>query len=124
MKNREKYADKIINYKGSNFCNEFVIPTILKSCECLGSCERCIMLQLLWLEEEYEEPEVDWSKVVVDTPILVRDSKTGNWLKRYFAKFKDEKVYAWFYGKTSWTSDDEPKEWKYAKLAEREESNE
>lgn len=124
MKNREKYADKIINYKGSNFCNEFVIPTILKSCECLGSCERCIMLQLLWLEEEYEEPEVDWSKVAVDTPILVRDSKTGNWLKRYFAKFKDEKVYAWFYGKTSWTSDDEPKEWKYAKLAEREESDE
>ena len=40
------------------------------------------------------------------------------------AKFKDEKVYAWFYGRTSWTSENEPKDWKYAKLAEQEESDE
>ncbi len=26
-----------------------------------------------WAEKEYEEPPVDWSKVAVDTPILVRD---------------------------------------------------
>lgn len=120
MKNREKYADKIINYKGSNFCNEFVIPTILKSCECLGSCERCIMLQLLWLEEEYEEPEVNWSKVAVDTPILVRNSETEDWHKRYFAKFKDGKVYTWSYGRTSWNSDDATINWEHAKLAEQE----
>ena len=74
--------------------------------------------------EEYEEPETDWNKVEVNTPILVRDSKTGNWIKRHFAKFKDGKVHAWSLGGTSWSSDDEANGWRYAKLAKREESDE
>lgn len=124
MKNKEKYADKIINYKGSNFCNEFVIPTILKSCECLGSCERCIMLQLLWLEEEYTEPKIDWSKVEVDTPILVRNSDIEIWERRHFAKFEDGKVYTWYGGRTSWSTDDRIVDWRYAKLVGQGESDE
>ena len=28
-----------------------------------------------WANSEYVEPPVDWSKVAVDTPILVRDSE-------------------------------------------------
>lgn len=47
---------------------------------------------------------VDWSKVEVDTKILVEDI-TGNWINRYFAKYEDEKIYAWQGGKTSWTTD-------------------
>lgn len=124
MKNYEKYKDKVNNCDGEYFCLNFVKPIILKADECDGRCSRCRLIQAIWLMEEYEEPEVNWSKVAVDTPILVRDSKTGTWLKRYFAKFKDEKVYAWFYGRTSWTSENEPKDWKYAKLAEQEESDE
>ena len=121
MKNREKYAEEIKNYNGTNFCKDFIQPVVFNRDNCnLVACGMCAMLTALWLDEEYTQPEVDWSKIAVDTPILVRDSKTGNWYKRYFAKFKDEKVYAWFYGKTSWTSDNEPKEWKYAKLAEME----
>lgn len=61
---------------------------------------------------------VDWSKVAVDTPILVgNDNKT--WFKRYFARYKDGKVYAWLNGKTSWSSINEFSfgNWKYAKLA-------
>ena len=122
MKNYEKYAEEIKNYEGNNFCNNFVIPVIRKGCECLGSCEQCRMLQMLWLLEEYEEPEVDWSKVEVDTPILVRndDYATVAWLRRYFAEYDDGVVYAWNCGCTSW-SETVMTPWKYAKLAESEE---
>lgn len=65
-----------------------------------------------------EEPEVDWSKVAVDTPILVKDFENENWLKRYFAKFENGKVYAWNDGRTSWSSTCDNISWKYAKLAE------
>ena len=84
------------------------------------SCEENI---LRWLFSEYEEPEVDWSKVKVDTPILVRESEQNPWLKRPFAKFKGGKVYAWNSGKTSWSIEGKIGMlcWKYAKLAEREE---
>lgn len=84
------------------------------------SCEENI---LRWLFSEYEEPEVDWSKVKVDTPILVRESEQNPWLKRHFAKFKGGKVYAWDSGKTSWSIEGKIGMlcWKYAKLAEREE---
>lgn len=77
-----------------------------------------------WLFSEYkEEKEVDWSKVKVDTPILVRDFEKAAWERRYFAGFKDGEVYAWNGGLTSWTADDEKNVciWKYAKLAESEE---
>ena len=48
--------------------------------------------------KEYEEPETDWSKVEVDTPILVRDVENENWYRRYFAKYENGKVYAWING--------------------------
>lgn len=34
-----------------------------------------------WLDDEYVEPPVDWSKVPVDTPISVRNSEDQNWEK-------------------------------------------
>ena len=126
MKNYEKYADEIRKYKGVNFCNYFVMPNILKLVSCNGDCTRCRMLQMIWLLEDYEEPEVDWSKVEVDTPILVKEYEESKWTKRYFAKYEDGVVYAWDGRLTSWTiphnSDVTP--WKYAKLAESEEDKE
>lgn len=126
MKNREKYAEEIMNYNGGNFCNDFVIPTILKGYKCLSSCEQCRMLQLLWLDKEYEEPEVDWSKVEVDTPILVRCSENEKWNKRHFARYENGNIYAWNGGCTSWTAynNNYVADWTYAKLAEQEESDE
>lgn len=123
MKNYEKYADEIKNYDGFNFCSDFVIPVIRKGCECSKSCEQCRMLQNIWLREEYEEPEVDWSRVKVDTPILVKDYEESKWTKRYFAKYEDGVVYAWNNGVTSWTANDDECviAWSYAKLAESEE---
>ena len=124
MKNYEKYADEIRKYKGNNFCKDFVMPYIMESDNCGGlACGACYMLQTIWLLEEYEEPEepeVDWSKVEVDTPILVRVSEDVKWIKRYFAKYENGLVYAWNGGGTSWTVYN-MSAWKYAKLAESEE---
>lgn len=81
----------------------------------------CSVSALNWLFTEYkEEKEVDWSKVKVDTPILVRNDGNSSWTRGYFAGYVHETVYAWKYGKTSWTAGD-ASGWKYAKLAESEE---
>lgn len=127
MKNYEKYADEIRGYNDIEFCRDFVRPYILKSDECTGiDCIRCSLLQTMWLLEEYEEPEFDWSKVAVDTPILVRNTDNEEWNKRYFARYEYETIYAWVNGRTSWASidDDDVYAWKYAKLSEQEESDE
>ena len=124
MKNYEKYADEIREYKGVNFCKDFVKPNILKSEVCGGlACGACYMLQMLWLLEEYEEPETYWSKVEVDTPILVRNSEyaTTSWLRRHFAKYENGLVYAWKDSRTSWTANNMTTAWQCAKLAESEE---
>lgn len=62
---------------------------------------------------------VDWSKVAVDTPILVSNDNK-EWIKRYFARYEDGNVYGWLNGKTSWTATGELSigHWNYAKLAE------
>ena len=128
MKNYEKYVDELKKYKGRNFCKDFVKPNILKSDSCGGlACGACYLLQTIWLLEEYEEPkepEIDWSTVEVDTPILVKQVEKGEWIKRHFAKYENGLVYAWKDSHTSWTSlyDNEVTGWKYAKLAESEET--
>ena len=121
MKNYEKYAEEIREYKGENFCADFVKPHILKSRGCTNtSCDQCKMLQTIWLLGEYKEPEVDWSKVEVDTPILVRNREDEDWYRRYFAEYRDGVVYTWVNGATSWSATCMT-EWKQAKLAESEE---
>lgn len=124
MKNYEKYIDEIRSYEGTHFCNDFVKPHILNSPSCNGAnCAACRMLQMAWLLEEYEEPEVDWNNVKVDTPILVKNKEHENWRRRYFAAYKDGVIYAWVSGKTSWSvnSDREATTWSYVELAESEE---
>ena len=121
MKNYEKYENEIRKYNGDKFCVDFVQPYILKENGCASiNCEACFMYQMIWLLKDYEEPKVDWSKVPVDTLILVRDFEDKEWLKRYFAKYENERVYAWGNGCTSRTAD-RMYDWKYAKLAGSEE---
>ena len=121
MKNYEKYADEIREYKGKDFCKDIVQTHILKEISCRDiRCGRCHTLQLLWMLEEYKEPETDWSKVAVDTPILVRQTEDGEWTRRHFAKYENGKVYAWKDAYTSWTGDFVTP-WELAKLAESEE---
>ena len=92
MKNYEKYADEIRGYDDKDFCKDFVKPYILESDNCNGlDCIRCSMLRAIWLMEEYEEPEVDWSKVEIDTPILVSQTEDEDeeWERRHFAKLAE-----------------------------------
>ena len=63
---------------------------------------------------------VDWSKVEVDTPILVKDDCDDKWEKAYFAKYEDEMIYAWDNGITSFSARNKEDTfiWDRAKLAE------
>ena len=129
MKNYEKYADEIREYNGDSICTDFIEPYILKSinAKCTNTaCVKCHLYRTIWLLEDYEEPkepEVDWSKVEVDTPILVGTVEGAEWFKRHFAKYEDGRVFVWNNGKTSWTAPDDElmTDWNYAKLAESEE---
>lgn len=62
---------------------------------------------------------VDWSKVAVDTPILVKANCLSSWARRYFAYFKDGVVFAWTGGATSWSCDNtnDVSSWDYVELA-------
>ena len=125
MKNYEKYADEIRNIESPTvWCDSFTKPKVLtplgKSCRNI-TCGHCTMLTVIWLMEEYEEPETDWSKVEVDTPILVGFKEDKDWDRRHFAKYENGLVYAWNNGRTSWTAfdnDDDVTAWSYAKLEE------
>ena len=129
MKNYEKYENELREYDGSNFCDDFIIPYVFNSethCRDMN-CAACRMLQTAWLFKEYEEPkepEVDWDKVAVDTPILVRECKSKEWTRRHFAKYEDGIIFAWVGGDTSWTAYGDTTKWKYAKLPESEEHKE
>ena len=126
MKNYEKYKDKVNNCDGEYFCLNFVKPIILKADECDGRCSRCRLIQAIWLMEEYEEPETDWNKVEVNTPILVRNFESEEWRGRYFARYENETIYVWCDGRTSWSAYDnsDVTNWTYTKLAEQEKSDE
>ena len=129
MKNREKFREEILK-PYLNFCDDFIKKEILNPLGVMSSdiiCEQCRLIREMWLEEEYKEPEyeVDWSKVAVDTPILVRDSENRGWHKRHFAKYKNGKVFTWGSGQTSWSNYDRCMyEWDYAKLADIKEKEE
>lgn len=77
----------------------------------------CDIAALAWADAEYIEPEeFDWSKVAVDTPILVSNDNV-HWYRKHFAKYKNGEIHAWNGGQTSYTTDT-AWHWEYAKLAE------
>ena len=83
--------------------------------------EKCSQKAFKWADEEYTESEVDWSKVPVDTPVLISvDGKNGNWFNRYFAGVNEKGQPTVFcYGATQWSNGyEEPCHFKYIKLAE------
>lgn len=134
MKNREKYIDEIITMAVNGTCCGFmldkVIPNLIDSsvnandlCED-GRCNECSMLFALWLDEEYEEHEVDWNNVPVDTLVRVRNSKNENWTLQYFKGISDtvsnHRFETWGDGRTSKTTDGLIMLWKYCELVEDE----
>lgn len=134
MLNIEKYKEELENIGVLNPNKLAVIdgkPCMCQEAECnmceLRSEESCCFYRTdNWLFSEYKEPEVDWSKVKVDTPILVSED-AKEWNKRYFAKFENGVVWSFCDGRTSWSARknnitrNDFISWKYAKLAESEE---
>lgn len=126
MKNKEKYAKEILEIACSGSSLAFD-KTTNKVVPCNGLCcsnclfgHNCDEAVKEWCESEYVEPPVDWSKVPVDTPILVRDHENEEWRNRYFAKYKDGRVFSFSNGATSWSAENNEDcvWWDHAKLAE------
>lgn len=137
MKNREKFREEIAeaikdddtaNEKLCRFLKDNVIPRFVPemergTCGCLY-CHTCTKMFTFWLDEEYEEPpkpEVDWSKVPVDTLVRVRDYKEEEWYLRYFKGTEDSALYrfvTWESGATSITADNCIENWKFCELVE------
>ena len=126
MKNKEKYAKEIfeIACSGSKIAidkntGKICACGLLKCRDCIFDKRYCAETLKHWCESEYVEPPVDWSKVPVDTPILVRFSGDDKyWVKRHFARYDNGQVRAWINGTTSWTANGKSDTWTYAKLAE------
>lgn len=66
------------------------------------------------------EPEIDWSKVPVDTKVLVSDDEYGEcWFKRHFAMSENNVPLVFASGETSWSTEKkQTRSWLRTKLAE------
>lgn len=135
MKNKEKYKNELMDVikTDGRICG-FVIKhgvfqmfgTGKESFCGEADCPACTTALQLWLDEEYEEPKVDWNNVPVDTLVRVRDNESGKWTLRYFRSFGrtyssyppgyDYEV--WALGTTSVTAEGDTERWKYCELAE------
>ena len=97
MKNFEKFASVIAKLltscDGDEICPFLQKVLYNKQGYCCEdyTCEQCEKLLYKWLLEEYK-PEIDWLKVPVDTPVMVRDYDDENWKKRYFCCYLPNSV--------------------------------
>lgn len=112
MTNREKFKDELDAMLVSLMTVVHGKPVICDnaSCrECLfeKSCGKNTHKQEIidWLNAEYQEPSVDWSKVPIDTPVLAQDS-SGTWHRMHFAGRDDLTGWPCVYigGTTSWSN--------------------
>ena len=125
MTNREAYKDKLDDLLARIIAivdGEPVrcVSASCKKCLFQDSCGKpeCKKKLIDWLNAECQEPSVDWSKVPIDTPVLVSDTEK-NWCKRHFAGTDEDGVLlAFALGGTSWSSGGETESWAYMKLAE------
>lgn len=136
MTNYEKDKEKIDTILNSNRdiaidieTNEITICASIACIRCLFSSNNnnngstsCYRTTIKWLVSEYKEPEVDWTKVPIDTPVLA-SMDGGKWYNFYFAGIDDfGNAYVYASGRTSWSSktayDSETVKVPYIKLAE------
>ena len=109
MLNKEKYTKEILDIvcagHGIAKQNGHLQPcrcTVCSNCDFNTDLD-CAEEMQKWANSEYKEPEIDWNKVPVDTPILITNSSYGHTLKRHFAKYDNKKIYAYPDGTTSWS---------------------
>lgn len=147
MKNREKFREEIIrSLSGANkdnfdcgicdFVQKHVFPyfgdihNVEYKCNAELDCDICGIMFSFWLDEEYEEPpkpEVDWSKVPVDTLVRVRDLESEEWTLKYFKGIDEEapesRFMAWDDGATSKTAYGNYTHWVRCELVEDEDGS-
>ena len=108
MLNKEKYAKEILDIvcSGHNIGKQNGHLCSCENVKC-SDCEfnkyntYCNEEFAKWANSEYKEREIDWSKVPVDTPILITYSCYT--LKRHFAKYYNKTIYFYPDGTTSWS---------------------
>ena len=132
MKNREKYKNELIDVikmEGAicGFVRRHEVFRMFgkdSKSYCKMTCVTCGTALQLWLDEEYEEPEVDWGNVPVDTLVRVRDREDQEWTLRYFKGIDDKhlrhRYEVWESGATSKTADKKYLCWNYCELVEAE----
>lgn len=120
MLNKDKYKDVLLNLafrgQGIALVNGEPKGCIVTPCpDCDWNGKDCLAARWNWANSEYEE-KVDWTKVKKDTPVLVRNCQADYWNRRYFAEFKDNHVYVYNDGCTSWSAS-RTDWWVYARLS-------
>lgn len=109
----EKYFTVNKNTNEINNCGE------IDCSECLFyGRDSCRIVKKKWLDQPAFDPEkdIDWSKVPVDTPVLVWNLEECLY-KRYFSGIKDGRFSAYPDGRTSWSSiTDNIRYWNHCKL--------
>lgn len=109
MKNIEKYRDEYIAALKENAPCEFRRKYVLNREFCHGYefvCEGCAEKLARWLDSECI-PQIDWSKVPVDTPVICHRSKDYNsTLKRHVKRVSNDSVITFNNGMTSHTATD------------------
>lgn len=133
MNNREKYKNELIEVikKDGKIC-EFVKKHEVfrmfgkdSKSYCKMTCVTCGTALKLWLDEEYEEPKVNWYNVPVDTLVRVRDSLDEDWKLAFFKGFyphKEFKFATWANAETSKTGD-VYEMWMFCELVEDEDND-
>lgn len=108
MKNKEKFAKEIIEIAATGtsiaMCNG-----VLRECRGLycSQCDFCSDRECdekikEWAESEYIEYETDWSKVPVDTPVIIKGVASN---RRYFSRIlSDGRISTFSNGRTSWSA--------------------
>lgn len=108
MTNYEKYKNEIEKFAKLNI--DFALDKHDKGIvKCAGfDCNNCVFdcskgycadNKMAWADAEHIESEVDWSKVAVNTPIMVSINNT-DWYCRHFAKYENGLFYVWDDGRT------------------------
>lgn len=93
------------------------------NCGTNGRCkdkEKTVILN--WMEQEYIDPaeRIDWSKIAIDTPILVRNDEDSIWERGYFAGIGKDGIFVYPNGTTNFTQstrEGKPVVYKHARLA-------
>lgn len=123
MTNREAYKDKLDGMLAMILAVAKGKPVLCddmscRECDFKGRCMGRKDAVLNWLNAEYQDPSVDWSKVPIDTPVLA-SCDGERWYRRYFAGVRDGKPETYDVGATSWSVDNKRTcVWKFVKLAD------